>query len=306
MDLNGWVEQASGGHFWGLTFVACVALALSLFKAFRFLLRKRMIEDIATSQVTSAAQGYVELEGRAKLLPGPPIIAPLSGAHCVWYQYSIQEKRSSGRNQRWTTIQSGRSDSLFLMVDGSGHCIIDPDGAQVTAGTKNTWYGPSIGSRPETTGTRWFFPGGRYRFSEARLDADAPLYAIGLFETVGGAGHSGNPQEMLKSLLREWKADTEMLLGRFDANKDGEICIQEWQAVRAQAWDRVTKQQAQIQTRKPVHTLTDTHDRQRPYLLSALPQFDLVRRLHWYVVGFFTLALVTGALASYLITTRLG
>lgn len=306
INLTAWSQQSPAVEFWWLTGIVCVAFAICTYKSFMFLLRKRMIEDIATSKVRSAAQGYVELEGRAELLPGQPIIAPLSGVHCVWYSYSIKERRGSGRDRHWATVQSGVSDSLFLLVDHSGECIVDPDGARITPGTNDTWYGSSIDSRPKITGTRWSIFGGHYHFTELRLNAGATLYAIGLFETIGGAGHSGNPQTMLKSLLREWKADTEMLLGRFDVNSDGEISLQEWEAVRQQAWAEVVKQHAELETQKPVYTLTDTHDQRRPYLLSALPQFDLVRRMHWYMIGLFGLALATGALASFLINARLG
>lgn len=304
MDFSAWVRQAETDDFWLLAALALAACGFGLFRGFVALLRKRMVEDVPTSRIRSAAQGYVELEGRCELMDGPAIIAPLSGLHCAWYQYAIQERRGSGKNRRWVTLESGTSDDLFLLIDDTGECVIDPDGARVTPRHRQKWYGPNRDSRPRTTGSRWFLLGGRFRFTESLLKPGEPLYALGLFETTGGAGGS-DPQTLLKSLLREWKADTQMLVERFDRNNDGEIGLAEWEAVRAAAWAEVVDQHTGLQNATPVHTLTDTHDARRPYLLSALPQSDLVRRLQRRLLGYFVLALAGGALASFLVTTRL-
>lgn len=305
MELSAWVHNAPADEFWTVVGVLAVACGIGLVQGFRFLLRKRMIEDIPTSKVRSAAQGYVELEGYGELMDGPPILSPLTGSRCVWYQYSIEERRGSGKNRRWTTVESARSSDLFLLIDDTGECVIDPDGARVTPAVKETWYGANRDSKPRITGTRWISLGGRYRFREARLHPGDPLYAIGLFETVGGAGSGADHQTMLRELLREWKTDSDMLLQRFDANNDGEIGLEEWEAVRAAAWQEVLGQHAELQTAEPVHTLTATRDSRRPFLLSALPQFDLVKRFHWYMLGLFALALISGSLLSWLTTVRL-
>lgn len=305
MGLSAWIQQADADNFWLLAGAACIVCLVCLAQGFMFLIRKRMIEDIPTSKIRSAAQGYVELEGMCELMDGPPIVSPLTGSHCAWYQYSIQEQRGSGKNSRWVTVESGRSSELFLLVDDTGQCVIDPDGARVTSRINQKWYGANRDSRPATTGRRWFSLGGRYRFRESRLQPGEPLYAIGLFETIGGAGTGADHQTMLRSLLSEWKADTEMLLQRFDRNGNGEICLQEWEAVRNAAWNEVVRQHAELQTAEPAHTLTETRDARRPYLLSALPQFDLVRRYQAFTIVFFTLALSSGGAASFLITTRL-
>ena len=202
-------------------------------------------------------------------------------------------------------MESGRSSELFLLVEDTGQCVIDPDGARVTASVNQTWYGSTRDSRPKTTGRSWFGLGGRYKFRESRLHAGDPLYAIGLFETVGGAGSGADHQTMLRDILREWKTDTEMLLQRFDENSDGEIGLEEWEKVRAAAWQEVLKHHAELQQAEPVHTLSATHDMRRPYLLSAVPQFDLVGRYHNFMIGLFALALLTGGACSWLVTTRL-
>ncbi len=46
--------------------------------------RYRQIQDLPTSKVASAAQGYVELTGRGELLDGSPVISRLGGRQCCW------------------------------------------------------------------------------------------------------------------------------------------------------------------------------------------------------------------------------
>lgn len=44
-----------------------------------------MMQDMPTALLRSAAQGYNEFKGKANLLPGEPIIAPLTKLSCIWY-----------------------------------------------------------------------------------------------------------------------------------------------------------------------------------------------------------------------------
>ena len=135
-------------EFW-LAVLAAAGLAVGgFYVAFRFVRRARIMEDTPTSKVRSAAQGYVELNGTAELLPGTPIVAPLTGTRCTWYRYKVQEKqrkhdaRGHARTE-WRTVAQGVSDDLFLVVDDTGSCIVDPEGAAVTPSANDLWYGDS-------------------------------------------------------------------------------------------------------------------------------------------------------------------
>ena len=90
--------------------------------------RRRAITDTPTSRIASAAQGYVELSGQGRALDDPPLYAPLTQAPCLWYRFQIEER--TGQN-KWQTIDSGESDVPFILEDGSGRCVIDPDGAEI-------------------------------------------------------------------------------------------------------------------------------------------------------------------------------
>jgi hypothetical protein len=145
---------------------------------------------------------------------------------------------------------------------------------------------------------------GRYRYTEKRMHPEDPLYAIGLFETVGGAGSEFNTDGDVGHLLREWKKNSEQLLARFDENEDGQIDMEEWQKIRETAFKQIQNQHAEQKAKAPVHMLSKTRDSRRPYLLSALPQSDLVKRYSWYSSGLIVTFFVAGMLTTWMISAR--
>ena len=304
-----WVKQSPGDDFWTLAIILILLTVGGFIGAFYFFLRKRIIEDTPTSNIRSAAQGYVELSGVGKLMEGSTITGPLTGITCTWYQYTIEEHRSSGKNSHWVTVDKGISDSLFLLIDDSGEAVIDPEKANVTPSTTDIWYGHNRHQEPGGNGTKrkkgFFSSMGRYRYTEKRMHPNDPLYAIGLFDTVGGAGYEFNMDGDVGNLLREWKKNSEQLLARFDENKDGEIGMQEWQKTRATALKQVQNQHADQQAAAPVHMLGKTCDLRRPYLLSALPQSDLLKRYSRYSICMIVTFFVAGILSTWLIGLRL-
>ena len=73
--------------------------------------RARAIADVATSRIGSAAQGYVEIVGRASTTPSELIVSPLSGIACIWYRYRVYSK--DGNRGEWREIDSGTSATTF-------------------------------------------------------------------------------------------------------------------------------------------------------------------------------------------------
>jgi E3 ubiquitin ligase len=310
--LNKWVNTAPADDFWlwsiGLVFVAIAGFVF----AFINVHRKRIIEDTPTSKIRSAAQGYLELVGHGHLMDGQPIISPLTGSTCTWYEFKVDERRQSGKNSKWVTIRKGISDELFLIKDETGQCIIDPEGANVTVSRKDVWYGAAsnpMGNATKTAKGRGFLGGivvsNKYRYTEKLLHPGEALYAIGLYKTVGGAGASFNVNEDVRELVREWKADTEALMKKFDTNGDGELDLNEWQRVRDEAYKHVMEKHSEQKTMPPVHLMNKTNDKRRPFILSALPQDDLIRRLHIYSVLSITAFIICGSLSTLLISIRL-
>ena len=85
------MADLSEAWFWALNLGAAV-IGGGWF-AFRWMHVARVIEDTPTSRVRSAAQGYVELEGRARPLAGTLNLAPMTQRDCVWWRYRVQHRR---------------------------------------------------------------------------------------------------------------------------------------------------------------------------------------------------------------------
>ena len=126
--------------------------------------------------------------------------------------------------------------------------------------------------------------GGRYRYIEKRMHPGDQLYAIGLYQTVGGANVEINFNADLVSLLKEWKADSEYLLRKFDKNKNGKIDMHEWEAVRKAALKKVIDQHKELTAAPPVNIMGRTRDSRRPFILSAVSQDSLINR-YKYIAG---------------------
>lgn len=305
------VIEADPAEFWIGTVVALVLAVAGFYGYYRFLRRVRIIEDTPTSKVRSAAQGYVELVGHGELMQGPPIIAPLTGITCTWYRYRIEEKTESydSRGQRrtnWRTIDSGTSESLFLLRDDTGECVVDPDGAEITPASKDVWYGnsPTWSGTPPGKRSGGLFSGARYRYAEERMHPGDPLYAIGLFRTDGGAYEIPSVREDMRHLLSRWKQDQTALLQRFDRNRDGQIDLHEWEDARDAAQREVLAAQSERLRDPTIHLMAKAGDG-RPYILSVLPQDQLAGRFRWLALGSLLLFLVGGAVGVWLITVRL-
>lgn len=278
------LAATSPGTFWLWTTLGLIAAIASFITAFAALHRARLIENTPTSRIRSAAQGYVELEGDARWLPGPQIRSPLSGEPCCWWRYRIEQRQThtwyGRRTTRWRTIASGVSDELFLLTDATGECIVDPHGARVHPSVRRTWRGPTPrpGRRPD--GPSWL-QFGDYRYHEELLQVGDPVYALGWFHTPS-TYESLDETSALIERLQQYKRDRNMLLARFDADGNGYIDAQEWEQARRAALKEVRAERLQRALDPDLHVLCRPPDR-RPYLLSTLTQAALARR---YRAGF--------------------
>lgn len=309
------ITQMAPQSFWFWTAILCVLALLSLYFVFRNLYRARLIEDTPTSRIRSAHQGYVELIGEAAIMRGEPVIAPLSGIACCWWRYKIEHKDDKG----WHITKRGQSESLFLLRDETGECIIDPDGAQISPSEKDIWYGPNPmpSAGPErgidTPHSRYNLLGahvtlnnpfgGDYRYTEETIVPGDPLYAIGFFKSVGEMDRQAMREEMIKERLRQWKADHASLLKRFDRNQDNQIDLDEWESVRRAARQEVLREEMQ-EDQTTIHTLSDTGFSRRPLLISTREEFEIVRRYRLWagvtLISFF----VAGASVVWMLTAR--
>jgi hypothetical protein len=253
--------QVESGEVWPYALLAMSAVSFFAWVAnYR---RYRHIQDLPTSKVASAAQGYVELFGRAELLPGEQLVSRLSRTPCCWYTFKIEEK---GSDNKWKTLDSGSSVAHFLLVDDTGQCVISPDGAEVLTRDHKTWEQLDR------------------RFTEWLLLPKSVIYALGEFSTTtAAAGAAGDERADVGALLAHWKANQKKLHERFDLDRDGKLSMKEWELARLQARREVRTRQAEVQSRsvEGVHLLRKPGDGRLFLLANELPDKIGSRYRYW-------------------------
>jgi hypothetical protein len=248
--------------------VAFVAWLLSL-------RRLLIIGGTPSSKIVSAAQGYVELVGRAQPHPGGALRSRFTLLPCVWYQYTVDQREADGK---WHRTESGRSEDSFLLDDGSGVCLIDPENAEIL---------------PRQTDV--MMKGADYRCTESLILPMEQIYVIGEFSTIGGETVDLNLERDVGELLAEWKRNKPVLLDRFDLDKDGQITEKEWMLARSQARRDVRKTHNEIRAQPGTNMLHQPRDG-RLFLISNVSPDKLRRRYSLW--AWMHLAVCIGAVAG--------
>lgn len=263
--------QVGTERAWALS--AGIVAAISLLAWALAMRHVRAIGDTPTSRVASAAQGYSELRGTARVA-GDALHAPHSLSACVWYRFRIEHRRDG----KWQHETSGESDASFLLDDGSGECLVDPDGAQVIPTHHRRW----------TQGDR--------RYAEWLIRDGDEVYALGDFITRGSVDAGLDLRADVSALLAEWKRDPVRLRERFDADGNGEIDLAEWEAARAAAHREVAARHREWHAHEQLHVMRAPKD--RLYLISTLsPATLLLRYRLWsafHLTAFFAALVALG------------
>ncbi|MCU7885960.1 MAG: hypothetical protein KZQ82_17355, partial [Candidatus Thiodiazotropha sp. (ex Lucinoma annulata)] len=145
---------------------------------------------------------------------------------------------------------------------------------------------------------------GDFRYTEETIIPGDPLYAIGLFSSLGEMDHKAMRDDMIRGRLSQWKADHATLLKRFDRNQDGQIDIDEWEAVRRSAKREVTREQMK-EDQQPLHTLSSAGTARRPLLISTKEEFDMVRQYRMLALASLAGFFVLGSGTAWFITSHL-
>jgi hypothetical protein len=287
------IHQASSESFWfsmmGLTAVLmwCVYTAIKSYRS------GYLISIVPTARIRSAAQGYVELIGKAKLMDGPVIVSPLTRKVCVWYRYKIEEKikQANSKNSHWRTVKEETSDELFMLIDETGQCIVDPDDAEVIVKDKSVWYKHNV--HPPR------------RYTEEIINESETLYAIGLFETMGSIDNQTLRQQVAHT-LRDWKSDPNQLINDFDTNHDGKLDPDEWEQARQKAEQHVRREMGHQTKQQSLHVMKASPISKQNFILSTFTEQELVAR--YYRKATFTLLgfIASGSLIIWSCNIRLG
>lgn len=200
------------------------------------------------------------------------MLAPLSGSACLWYRFKVEQRDS---DNRWEQMDSGVSTSCFVLNDGSGPCLVDPEGAEVMTRHHKVWID------------------GDHRCHEWKLLPQDAICALGDFVTLRQSDEL-NAERDIGQLLAEWKKDQPALLRRFDRDRNGEIDLQEWEWARRAAREEVLKRHQEARSQDALNLL-----RASPSRLSLVTNYEpaqLARRFLW--LALFQLLCFFAALAA--------
>lgn len=237
--------------------------------------RYQIIAYTPSSRIGTAAQGYVELYGQADVHPDTQPIGFRSGPPSVWYRYRVQRVSAEGN---WQHISSGTSGDSFELVDDTGRCVIDPEGAEVIASHKRSWRNDDY-----QISIRYFSPGDK-------------LYVIGELAAARPVNESIDNRVEVSALLREWKKDSADFLRRFDMNNDGQVDVGEWdRAVRA-AERNIGEQKREYARQPQLQILSKPKVSSRPFLISNRDPVKLAKIYRWWswlhLAVFFSVSIV--------------
>lgn len=284
---------------------------VAIFVALRTRRRARLMAATPTSNIGFATDGYVEFEGQTQAVNGLTLQAPLTGAACVWYHARLEQWRrgSDNKSASWRQVWDATSEEPFLMRDGTGTCIVFPFGAEVTFTDQSVWFGATkipADKNPARTGpgqsaegmaTLGGLSGQEFRYTEQRVYAGDPLFALGDFATTpwDTSEESDEDEDMAD-------AEAEAALDSADGTDD-EADDDEWDddfPADSSRFDEICRHAMSLTSRQVRRSAT------QPYLLSTTPQGKL-QQVHdsgWK--GALFVSLVPTTIVGLLIWLRFG
>lgn len=136
--------------------------------------------------------GPVEFEGTAEVHE-ETATAPLTDTECLVHDWKIEEF-TGGDGSNWSRLASGEATHPFLLADGTGSVLVDPDGATRHLEDSDTYTVEADESPPRSVAAfldRTAAVDSEHsrtrRYREARLDPGDDVYVYG---PVRETGHS--------------------------------------------------------------------------------------------------------------------
>lgn len=222
--------------------------------------RIRLIEDTSPTVLNSAAQGYVELEGKASLYDGEVVRGPHPELPpMLWFRnYAIDS---------WAG---------FILGDEKGRCTVDPRGAEIIT--------PLYTYNHHTYNA--IYPGEK-------------IYVLGQLHTLKKQRNDFEINNLMLSKLAEWKRNHFNFLHYFDKNKDGKIDDNELETAKQAASRMVDLALEETYQNPATHVVSNPEDG-RPYIISSIHPDVLVVRYKralvfhlatWIILSIYVLAM---------------
>lgn len=226
----------SDDRFQKALYLAILAV-LSLIWALSLYRRVRLIEDTASTQLSSAAQGYAELEGKVRLYDNETVRGPCKEMPIM----------------AWFSKHMISSTSGFILEDEKGRCTIDPRDAEVI--TPNYRYNDHSYNA--------IYPG-------------ETIYVLGYLETLNKHRSEYERQGLISKQMVEWKQNRFRFLDYFDKNHDDDIDENEMELARNTATDLIDRKLETVYQAPATHVISSPSDG-RPFILSSVHPKKLIK-----------------------------
>jgi len=250
------IDNPDRHHIWW--FLALAGMAAS-FLAWLFQLRRLLaISEYPTSTIAAAAQGYVELVGRAQWVL--PLKSPMSGRPCVWFRYWVYAQDGNGI---WRLEQYQSSEQAFEIVDATGHCRVEPAGAEVIAAERHR--------KPQHD----------HCYIEELIPVGKSTYILGQLKTITEETAATQLRQEIGQLLTQWKKSGSFMK-RFDLDGNGEVDMHEWEQARAHAMREVMQKQG-VLNQSETHLVHAPRDG-RLFMISGVSPHELRSRYRFWGV----------------------
>lgn len=214
--------------------------AYLIYNGFKKLSKHRKAQDTATSRISSAPQGFVEIQGYA--WPKETFLHKnLDGRKCVYLSTVIQKRVKQGKNSTWITIADSFQDQPFYVLDTTGALHLDPNLFELDIQTKRVPWSQiqrpmrsDLLSRLRPLGNELppldpgFFSA-QYRCVERSILLGSPLFIHGNLQTPQNTQNEVSDPKMkvfFDSLLK-FKNDQRRKFALMDHNRDGKIDLKE-------------------------------------------------------------------------------
>ena len=178
------VRSSRGAFLWDRYAAYTVAVPLLLCMVWfglrgwiRQLRRARRLEDLPTSTARAAAQGEVEVRGKAVALADGSLTSALGRGPCVWHSHRVTHQVRNHKGElRKQIVSDGSTADPILLDDGTGLIVLLPGSCLMTTLA-------AITTEPEPGVTR----------VEREISVGDEIFAWGTLETLNGPWPGGDP-----------------------------------------------------------------------------------------------------------------
>ncbi|MEK7880819.1 MAG: hypothetical protein AAB210_02855 [Deltaproteobacteria bacterium] len=248
--------------------------------------RKRIIENCPTSKIGTMPMGEVEIRGAARQKYF--LKSPFSRIDCVRYSYAVYGIRKTSDGERDVLKGLGDSgDVPFLIEDETGRTLVNPSGAILTAGEKN-----SFTFRAEEFNMPYLgvLTVDNTKVIETVIPIGRPLYVMGFAKRL-----TLSADEKKKGFLSRLMAlkSNPSALKKYDANGDGRISAEEWDDARRSVEEEQTTEATEAVPKDDI--AVGEHPSGGLFYISDSSEEVMLSSMRWRIPVFLTLGIALTA-----------